>query len=127
MTLPNYPGTQVSFDILLSLVQASAPLMVPEATLRFMDVIVHRQRCVPTFAHYVCCRKAPIGVGHALSCLTIQLTRVLALRTQVVPAGLALVCVCVCVCVKAAILQDRCLAACSFTPSSTFLRPDEIR
>ena len=39
-------------------------------------------------------RKAPIGVGHALSCLTIQLTRIGTLGTRVVPVCVAVTCVC---------------------------------
>ena len=38
-----------------------------------------REQDVPALSLYY--RKAPIGVGHALSCLTIQLTRILALGT----------------------------------------------
>ena len=55
--------------------------MLPEAALRFKEVTVHPLRCVPISAHSLCCRKAPIGVGHALSCLMIQLTRILTLGT----------------------------------------------
>ena len=74
-------GQGRSFDILLCPVQASGPAMLPEAALRFMEVTVHPPRCVPISAHYLCCRKAPLGVGHGLSCLTIQMTRILTLGT----------------------------------------------
>ena len=50
-------------------------------------------------------RKALIGIGHALSCLTIQLMRVLTLRTSVDTQNLSCAClscnwVCVCVCAR---------------------------
>ena len=50
-------------------------------------------RAHPCLSRY--CRKAPIGDGHALSCWTFQLTRILTLGNRVVPVCLAIVCVCV--------------------------------
>ena len=61
-------------------VQASGPAMLPGAAFHF-KVTVHPPRCVPITAHYLRCVKAPVGVGHALCCLTIQLTRILTLGT----------------------------------------------
>ena len=56
------------------------------------------------------CRKAPFGVEHVLSCLTIQLMRILTVGYRVVPVCLAIVCVCVCV--RACVCVCVCVCVC---------------
>ena len=62
----------------------------------------------------VCGRKAPIGVEHVLSCLTVQLMRIEHSAPSQVPVVASYVCVCVCVCVCS---EDGVLSPMS--PSST--------
>jgi len=68
VTLTNYPGTQVTFDILLCPVQASGPAMLPEAALHFKEVTVHPPRCMPLSAHSLCSKKEPALSYACLSC-----------------------------------------------------------
>ena len=51
-------------------------------------------RTIPIVCVCVCVCVSPFGGEHALSCLTIQLTRILTLGYRVVPVCLAIVCVC---------------------------------
>ena len=75
------------------------------------------------------CRKAPIGVGHALFVLSDdQLTRIFHSANNALCCAFTN-CVCLCVCARACMRVCVCVCVCVFssTPSSTFLRPEEIR
>ena len=69
-------------------------------------------RMSPSLLLCLYCRKVSIGVEHALSCLTIQLRRILTLGDRVVPVCLAMVYVCVCVCVRARMRVGARVCAC---------------
>jgi hypothetical protein len=96
LTLPDYLGYLTGNPIFVCSVQASGTVQLPEAAQTFILNTRHPPRCEPLPACPRYCRKAPIGHEHALSCFTIQLTRILTLGNRVVPVCLAIVCVCVC-------------------------------